>query len=550
MRVLLTFILSFIIAGQSASQVVQQGSPTRSFNYQGGVSVDSFFRVPIKSPHRWSYNPDSVASIGFDPTDQKLKYNDGTGVVTILSEKDTALIKYYIDNNPKITIVWDSIKNKPGIIDSIAIRFQNYYTKTEIDSITLENGLSVVKYSDTANMLQGYQGEIQNLHSQKADKSTTISINGQAKSLAQNNSWIITKTDVGLGNVDNTPDISKPISAATQTALNQKENLSNKSNDTLLGTSQTLYPSQGAVKKYVDNQIAYFNSNIENDYVKISGSSMTGPLSLSGNPTQSLHAVPKQYLNERFDKRSFKKPVTAVSLSNVNINAPEFNTLDGISLTPSVSRVLLTGQLNASQNGVYVWHGNSTSMTRDADMNTWDEFVGAIVHVMYGNAYKNSLWAVDAAPSNGVLNTTNITFTQFPSKSYIDSLHNELGNGTIAVTGDATKTITVKKYSGSTWLTTSFTDNDNQTLSISGDSLSISGGNKVKILLSEPTFSSSGSTATTYTLPGTPASGKHIFVTLNTAFVDEADYTLTGNQLHLLFPIETTDKLKIYYKTK
>jgi hypothetical protein len=34
----------------------------------------------------------------------------------------------------------------------------------------------------------------------------------------------ITKSDVGLGNVDNTSDASKPVSAATQTALNLKAN--------------------------------------------------------------------------------------------------------------------------------------------------------------------------------------------------------------------------------------------------------------------------------------------------------------------------------------
>jgi len=36
-------------------------------------------------------------------------------------------------------------------------------------------------------------------------------------------SWVGTKSDVGLGNVDNTADLSKPISNLTQTALNAKE---------------------------------------------------------------------------------------------------------------------------------------------------------------------------------------------------------------------------------------------------------------------------------------------------------------------------------------
>ena len=43
-----------------------------------------------------------------------------------------------------------------------------------------------------------------------------------------NNPHSVTKTQVGLSNVDNTSDVNKPNSTATQTALNLKENLSNK----------------------------------------------------------------------------------------------------------------------------------------------------------------------------------------------------------------------------------------------------------------------------------------------------------------------------------
>jgi len=32
----------------------------------------------------------------------------------------------------------------------------------------------------------------------------------------------LTKTEVGLGNVDNTSDVNKPVNSATQTALNSK----------------------------------------------------------------------------------------------------------------------------------------------------------------------------------------------------------------------------------------------------------------------------------------------------------------------------------------
>jgi Repeat of unknown function (DUF5907) len=66
----------------------------------------------------------------------------------------------------------------------------------------------------------------------------------------------LTKSDIGLTNVDNTSDANKPVSTATQTALNLKEDKSNKSVTTTLGTSNVLYPTQNAVKTYVDTAIA------------------------------------------------------------------------------------------------------------------------------------------------------------------------------------------------------------------------------------------------------------------------------------------------------
>jgi hypothetical protein len=81
----------------------------------------------------------------------------------------------------------------------------------------------------------------------------------------------ITKTMVGLSAVDNTSDLAKPISTATKTALDTKvstetfsttiatkENTANKSTATDLGgnkTSDILFPTQKAVKTYVDAQV-------------------------------------------------------------------------------------------------------------------------------------------------------------------------------------------------------------------------------------------------------------------------------------------------------
>ena len=67
----------------------------------------------------------------------------------------------------------------------------------------------------------------------------------------------ISASKVGLGNVDNTSDANKPVSTAQQTALNLKENLSNKSTDIATdAASNTKYPSVKAIKNYVDSSIS------------------------------------------------------------------------------------------------------------------------------------------------------------------------------------------------------------------------------------------------------------------------------------------------------
>jgi len=58
---------------------------------------------------------------------------------------------------------------------------------------------------------------------------TQTALNAKVQSVAGKTGVVVlTSADVGLSNVDNTTDAGKPISAATQTALNAKENTANK----------------------------------------------------------------------------------------------------------------------------------------------------------------------------------------------------------------------------------------------------------------------------------------------------------------------------------
>mgnify|MGYP000252208733 CR=1 FL=1 len=65
------------------------------------------------------------------------------------------------------------------------------------------------------------------------------------------------KVNLALDQVDNTSDAAKPLSTAAQTALNLKEDLSNKSTSINSdATSNTKYPSVKSVKDYVDGTVS------------------------------------------------------------------------------------------------------------------------------------------------------------------------------------------------------------------------------------------------------------------------------------------------------
>ncbi len=84
-----------------------------------------------------------------------------------------------------------------------------------------------------------------------AEVNAVASVNGQTGAVS------IDKSSVGLSNVDNTADSDKPLSTATEQALDLKEDVSNKDTDgSLTANSDERYPSQKAVKAYVDNSVS------------------------------------------------------------------------------------------------------------------------------------------------------------------------------------------------------------------------------------------------------------------------------------------------------
>lgn len=128
-----------------------------------------------------------------------------------------------------------------------------------------------------------------------ANKENAISAGNTSQYFRGDKSWqLLSKTVVGLANVDNTSDLMKPISTITQTALNSKEYSSNKSTSVGLGTSDVLFPTQNAVKSYVDTQITTVTvsdaSTISKGKIQLGGD-LAGTSSTATNPIISNAAI-------------------------------------------------------------------------------------------------------------------------------------------------------------------------------------------------------------------------------------------------------------------
>jgi hypothetical protein len=111
----------------------------------------------------------------------------------------------------------------------------------------------------------------------------------------------------------------------------------------------------------------------------------------------------------------YKQAVRVVSTANVTLSGGAPNSVDGVGLSLN-DRVLVTGQSNKSQNGIYyvttVGSGSNGTWARSVDANTTGEVLaGMIVMVTEGGQYADTQWKLltDDPITIGV---TELTFAQ------------------------------------------------------------------------------------------------------------------------------------------
>lgn len=127
-------------------------------------------------------------------------------------------------------------------------------------------------------------------------------------------------------------------------------------------------------------------------------------------PTESGDAAPKSYVDSAVEGLAWKDSCRVATQSNINLASPGA-TIDGLTMALG-DRVLVNNQSSQSQNGIYIWNGASTALTRSLDASTFVELEQAVTTIEEGT---NAGGTYRQTQLNGTIDSSNIIWTVFGS---------------------------------------------------------------------------------------------------------------------------------------
>jgi hypothetical protein len=142
-----------------------------------------------------------------------------------------------------------------------------------------------------------------------------------------------------------------------------------------------------------------------------------------------------------------KHAVRVVSTSNITLSGAQ--TIDGVAGAVG-DRVLVVGQTNAAQNGIYNMRASAWVRSDDADQ-PHEIVLGMTVRVLEGTAYAGSTWAL-TSPTTGTvsLGVTSLTFEAVDGTPSSESFSVPLtidADASITATGDNTEPLIISRAS-------------------------------------------------------------------------------------------------------
>jgi hypothetical protein len=267
--------------------------------------------------------------------------------------------------------------------------------------------------------------------------------------------------------------------------------------------------------------------------LSLSGGTMTGKITLDGDPTQALHAASKEYVDNVASGILAKPAVYAATTANLaatysngtdgvgaTLTATSngaFPLVDGVQLTTSngTRGILVKNQSNAEENGRYnlttLGDGsNPWVLTRCGLCDTSDEIPGMYVFVTDGDTNEGTGWVgyvVD--PTTFEVGTDDITFFQFAGAGTVTAGTN------IEVVGNQVSTVNDPEFTDIT--VTNNVDFTGATV-IGIDALPDQTGNNGKYLTTD------GTDASWATLNASPAMDDLSDVTVTSATANDVVY--------------------------
>jgi hypothetical protein len=282
----------------------------------------------------------------------------------------------------------------------------------------------------------------------------------------------VTKAMVGLGDVDNTADSAKPVSTATQTALDAKAALAGPTftGTVTVPTLAVTTTATGITKTMVglanvDNTtdankpVSTATQTALDAKLALSGGTLTGALTLSGAPTSDLHAATKLYVDGIAAGINFHQPVVAATSGNLagtynngtggvgaTITAASngsIGTIDGVTVSVG-NRILLRAQTDAKQNGVYTVTAVGSAgapyvVTRatDADNNPSGELATGDFTFVTSGSTNGSRGFICSTTGTITIGTTDVNYTVFNASEAVTAGTNITKSGSTISVSDA-----------------------------------------------------------------------------------------------------------------
>jgi hypothetical protein len=453
----------------------------------------------------------AAGEIGFETDTNKFKIGNGATAWTAMDyfTNNAALTALLVDGAPgtlnTLNELADAINNDPNFFSSISDQIADAIAGAEVDQAALAGAgidwnaaesrfdidSTVATTSHVSSAIQDHSQDTSSVHG-IADTLSLVTLTG-SQSLTNKTLEYPTitsptglvKNDVGLPEVDNTSDANKPLSNTAVAALELKANLSAPTftgtvtlpSTTLIGdvNYSELSILNGATittteLNYVDGVTSAIQTQMDAK-APIASPVFTGSVTLPADPSDSLHAATKQYVDNTASGVIAKPQVLGATTANIDATYNNGTAGVGATLTHNTNGafpaeaggasgwavgkgILVKNQTNKAQNGrYYVSDMGSAStpyiLTRCTYCDEASEIPGAYIFVQDGTFAGTGWIQVVADPATFVVGTDNIDVFQFSGSGTITAGTGITVNGNqVSIDGSVTATLNSPTFTG------------------------------------------------------------------------------------------------------